>query len=172
MHASASRLIMREALDCNPKGYNQGLRPCMLVQSTRLFPEGCASSMRSLAAHRKPCTHSPVHLLCYPLALCICIEKNSVFINAFLANISCHKTLCFVFLFGVTFPLHACAKHKIITRRVIMRIFLVCFWRETDVRTVIKNSVTMRSQAAHTASAAFVFVSSKALANASHVAME
>jgi len=49
-----------------------------------------------------------------------CIEKNSVFINDFLANISCHKTLCLVFLFGVTSPLHACAKHKIITLWLIM----------------------------------------------------
>ena len=53
----------------------------MLVQSTRLFPAG------------NPCTHSPVHLLCYPLALCI--EKNSVFINAFLANILCTALACF-----------------------------------------------------------------------------
>ncbi len=57
-------------------------------------------------------------LLSYPLALCI--EKNSVFRNAFLASISCHKTVCLVFLFGVTSPLHARAKHRILTLWVIM----------------------------------------------------
>ena len=53
-HARAKPLIlceaqacMREAHDCNPSGYhgfplgnNQGLRPCMLVRSTRLSPKG------------------------------------------------------------------------------------------------------------------------------------
>ena len=81
--------------------------PCMLLKSKILTAYLLLFLLRK-KKEAQACTHSPVHFICYPLALCI--EKNSVFINAFFVNISWHKTLCLVFLFGVTSPLHACAK--------------------------------------------------------------
>jgi len=101
---------------------NQGLRLCA-AKLRILLAQPCMVLkffiLTACLCKAQACTHSPVHLLCYPLALCI--EKNFVFINTFLANISCHKTLRLVFLFGVTSPLHACAKHKILILWVLMQ---------------------------------------------------